>query len=245
MGNLAALVAAAGVAIYVLGLVGLAVPIYRKRTRDLSTAWYAASMIPRTVVAGHGVRIWLQWPTLLTPAVLLVLAAVQSVYGQVPDRVTTLIVITLAILMISPAYWSQPASLRTHLGMVIVSTVTAGIAGGALFLTEARLSDAILSGSGIPPYLVDASALARAAVFGFIATFVMQTYAAMNADPRLPAVRIVRQSTRADVDTVEGTLIAHNDGVWHLFDEHNELLSIPDDRVLEARTGGKPRAPAA
>jgi hypothetical protein len=50
-----------GVAIYVVGLVGLAIAIRLELTDDISTAWYAVALLPRTIVAGQGVRIWLRW----------------------------------------------------------------------------------------------------------------------------------------------------------------------------------------
>src|SRR5215213_10483933 len=71
IGDLAAIVTLTGVTIYVLGLVGLAIPIFRTFTGDLATAWYAVSLLPRTVVAGQGVRIWVQWPLFMTAILLL------------------------------------------------------------------------------------------------------------------------------------------------------------------------------
>src|SRR5215208_3196674 len=65
IGDLAAILTATGISIYVLGLVGLAIPM-RKITKDTSTAWYATSLIPRIVVAGQGARIWLGLPLILT-----------------------------------------------------------------------------------------------------------------------------------------------------------------------------------
>ena len=56
--QLATLLTAAGVAIYVLGLVGLALSINLTFTEKWFTAWYAVSLMPRTVVAGQGVQIW-------------------------------------------------------------------------------------------------------------------------------------------------------------------------------------------
>lgn len=50
-----------GVAIYVVGLIGLAIAMRLHFTDDVSTAWYAVALLPRTIVAGQGVRIWLRW----------------------------------------------------------------------------------------------------------------------------------------------------------------------------------------
>jgi hypothetical protein len=64
MGGLAAVLTAAGVTIYTLGLIGLAIPVRRRFTADdLWTASCAVSLMPKTVVAEQGARIWLKWPT--------------------------------------------------------------------------------------------------------------------------------------------------------------------------------------
>jgi hypothetical protein len=70
IGDIAALATVTGVVIYVLGLVGLTIPIRRIFVDELTTAWYAVSLVPKTVVAGQGIRIWLQWPIVIIGAVL-------------------------------------------------------------------------------------------------------------------------------------------------------------------------------
>jgi len=70
IGNLVGLITVAGAAVYVLGLVGLAVTIRSRLTGDFSTAWYVVSLLPRTVVAGQGLRLWLRWPIILTALLL-------------------------------------------------------------------------------------------------------------------------------------------------------------------------------
>jgi hypothetical protein len=84
-----ALITVAGVAVYVAGLVGLAIAIRREFTRDLSTAWYVVALIPRTVVAGQGVRIWLVWPVSL--AVLVLLTGLGALIVGRPDLAEGLI----------------------------------------------------------------------------------------------------------------------------------------------------------
>jgi hypothetical protein len=63
--DLAAVLTAAGVTIYVLGLTGIYIST-RRELRHTSTAWYVTSLVPRTVVAGQGVRIWLGLPLFIT-----------------------------------------------------------------------------------------------------------------------------------------------------------------------------------
>src|SRR5215212_8013740 len=81
--QLATLLTAAGVALYVLGLIGLAVSVYRTFAETWATAWYAVSLMPRTVVAGQGVRIWRRsWVLAVIPLVVgLSIEAIHSVIG--------------------------------------------------------------------------------------------------------------------------------------------------------------------
>jgi hypothetical protein len=71
IGEVAAVVTVAGILVYVVGLVGLAIAIRLRLVRDFSTAWFVVALLPRTIVAGQGVRIWLMWP--IPFALLLVL----------------------------------------------------------------------------------------------------------------------------------------------------------------------------
>jgi hypothetical protein len=56
--ELATILTAVGVAIYVLGLIGLALTLRLAYTDRLARAWYAVSLMPRAIVAGQGMRIW-------------------------------------------------------------------------------------------------------------------------------------------------------------------------------------------
>jgi hypothetical protein len=51
---------------YGLGLLAIWIPIRTAYTNDLATAWYAASLVPRTVVAGLGFAKLIGMPTLVT-----------------------------------------------------------------------------------------------------------------------------------------------------------------------------------
>src|SRR5215208_8151257 len=97
IGDLAAILTTLGVTIYVLGLIGIAVPIRRTFTEDLSTAWYTVALIPRTVVAGQGVRIWVRWPLVLTLLLLCSTALALISY-------TASIYLIICILLSSSAY---------------------------------------------------------------------------------------------------------------------------------------------
>ena len=71
LAEVAALITVVGAAIYGLGLLGLAWPIHKRWNNDASTTWYAMSLIPRAVVAGQGMRIFVGFPTIMAALLLI------------------------------------------------------------------------------------------------------------------------------------------------------------------------------
>jgi len=55
--EIAALITILAAAIYILGMFALVYPIYRDVAKNSPTTLYVVSLVPRTVVAGHGVRL--------------------------------------------------------------------------------------------------------------------------------------------------------------------------------------------
>ena len=98
IGDLAAILTALGVSIYVVGLLGLAITIRLKLASTTSIAWYAVSLLPKTVVAGHGVRIWLGWPIVLTFVLLPAAYWAGSRSWHGPNGRDPLILVTSAVL---------------------------------------------------------------------------------------------------------------------------------------------------
>ncbi len=80
---IATLITISATTIYVLGLMALGYPVYSRITKNSSTALYVVSVVPRTVVAGHGVRFLLGIPLIWT----LLFAAFLSVPRLVQDWV--------------------------------------------------------------------------------------------------------------------------------------------------------------
>lgn len=131
IGDIAALATAMGVAIYVLGLVGLAIPIRTRFTGDMATAWYAVSLLPRTVVAGQGLRIWVQWPLLFTAIVLVQRWLLATPWSLVNVLITTVLLGPLGGIVAlhdqDPALRPRTRRLLSLLGMS--DLVLMGIAG--------------------------------------------------------------------------------------------------------------------
>jgi hypothetical protein len=67
----------------------------------------------------------------------------------------------------------------------------------------------------------------------FVGAFFVAIPAADRIEHPLPRVMLIGAG-EATPKTV-GWLIAHSEGYWHLFDSRHVLLSIPDERVTEAR----------
>lgn len=85
---IATLVTVVGASIYVVGLLSLVWPIQNKFTRNAPAAWYVVSLIPRTVVVGHGARILWGRPLRVAayyiavfPILLLVIALSERIGG--------------------------------------------------------------------------------------------------------------------------------------------------------------------
>ena len=69
--EVAALITVVGAATYGLGLLGVAWPIHKRWHNDAATTWYAISLIPRAVVAGQGMRIFVGFPTIMATLLLM------------------------------------------------------------------------------------------------------------------------------------------------------------------------------
>jgi hypothetical protein len=240
IGDLAAILTATGISIYVLGLVGLAIP-RSKITKDTSTAWYATSLIPRIVVAGQGARIWLGLPLILTAFTSLTSLFMVVVY---PDLYVLLYVIVLSVILVpfiihaSLSLGSVPRGSRRHIlfgsYMCGVALIGAGAGGLALALIgESSLElKAFFVSWGVFTWII----------IEFVGAFLIGLPEAVSADAPLLDVRIDKRaedSTDGVGESLKGRLVAHSDGFWHFFDENNTLLSIPDDKVSRVQIPGQ------
>jgi hypothetical protein len=105
--ELATLLTAAGVAIYVLGMIGLALSIRLTFTQRLSTAWYAVSLMPKTVVAGQGMRIWRKG--MLSVLIVALMLALGVGLGTFINPTVGFIVGTLAVVIVLGLYLAARA----------------------------------------------------------------------------------------------------------------------------------------
>ena len=221
VGDVAAIVTVLGAVVYVLGLVGLAIPFARTDARNFTTAWYAVSMVPKTIVAGQGVRIWIQLPLASTGVVLLATRLGRSWPFSVG------LIIFVGLMFVLGTYVAHRAirasgvwSATTYLTYALLA-----VAGVFIGLSAAQLNDAN-------------SWDVRAFAVLFAGNFLAGLPVAILSDPPLPRVEIrLREGIDGDSNHCVGQLVGHTDGFWHLFVENQKrLMSIPDDRVLTVQS---------
>jgi hypothetical protein len=256
IGELATILTVAGVSIYVLGLMGLAITIRLRLASNISIAWYAVSLLPRTVVAGHGVRIWLTWPIALT----LILLPVAYWIGTRPTQESiaraedylyggTVIVAGIITLVAFFRIARRQGGLRlvtlldTPL-LVFGTLMMAVIGSGTLSVAAQVISEVVIDAQRISPAN---SHIVAGTMLLFVGGFFVGLPAALIVEPPLPHVEVTRKNSQS---AARGRLVNHSEGFWHLFVGSNsnmvldlrdltyELLSIPDAEVLAVRTIG-------
>ena len=104
-GEISALLAVAAIGIYLVGLFALWFPISRTFTGDFTSAWYAVSLLPRTVVAGQGVRQVLAYPVLSVFVLCFIYLAVGVVKKRLRvDLITASLIVALVIAVLVLVY---------------------------------------------------------------------------------------------------------------------------------------------
>lgn len=242
--HVAALVTVLGVTIYIVGLIALCWPIYRRVTDDASTAVFAASMVPRTVVAAQGVRIFVGFPLIAALFLLTVVSMArwlpkffELVSGKSLQEATTVhlvfvagvaIVVTLCFVtavkrlsdehlfdfFYTPATKSDASPVRRI--SIALSALGGAAAGGFLFLTVDQMSWTTIL-------------LALAVFFGSIALSGVPD--AISITPPLPGVNVKEKDKEGEVKReYQGMLLTHSENHWYVFDtESNILHMIPDE----------------
>ena len=258
IGDLATTLTVAGVSISVLGLIGLAIPIRRVYTGDITTAWYAVSLVPKTVVAGQGVRIWLQWPVSIAAALFVMLAVVRSPVFLLPFRIVSakpnlsaaLLYVTIVACAILLFFFGKryrhlllsllkqaPRPSAFKFLLTAVGLLVPALAGLALLI----ISIAMLTS----PEFYDWLDWILPVFYRFPGILVLLTGSflfglpfAIWASPPLPEVQIIKHpedTTEGVPDKLEGSLVAHSDEFWHLFVDADEAHQEQRDDTGEKR----------
>jgi len=238
LAEISALLAALGILIYALGLVALCWPIYRRITMDASTALYAVSLMPKTVVAGQGVRMLFGLPLVAT-TVWVTMSVVQhialNIWNDFSESYSSWVeiggVILISAVIIGgflylitrmSAIWeaiesqgtTRLATLFVFAFALVMGVVTSLVVGGTFFESGAIL-----------PQLPGWASTLKTLMWIFILNSILGFTLAFAGEPPLPGIAL------NDSPTPEGKLVAHADGIWYVLDDSGKLMGIPDDKA--------------
>jgi hypothetical protein len=225
----------------VLGLLALYAPIARTYNHDFVTAWYEVALVPKPVVAGHGVKELLGLPSLGVLSAFVVLLGVGFLtgyahrrFGERIGRIVARLVIllsTCAFLVyvylilkrhdfdVADTFLPNKLSLLLFVPTIIIYLLVAFVSlrllqGGMDFPRGAAL-----------PRVTNLKYLVVAVLLLFADLFFLGVVTAAYKDPPLPSVEIHGSKK------VEGALLAHTDRFWYVIDEDGQLVGTPDTHV--------------
>jgi len=233
-------------------MLALGWPIYRK-TKDFSTALYATSLMPKTVVAGQGIKAFFGFPLLANVLLVAtfsvyvvaqfhVIPLVSRVYSAAlafSTLLTALLLFAFLVLFVSIGIYAVVLSRRAVLLLR---------ARGIQTFTEERFSSprSIFSlvvfnltlvsvfvmlfwgfyRDGLSSYGFSGRAILAALLVSFVGAFIMSVPAAITQKLDLPKVRIIGTEK-----TTVGTLIDHSGGCWHILVADGTIRAVPDGQV--------------
>jgi hypothetical protein len=246
--EVAALITVLGAAIYGLGLLGVAWPIYKRWHNDAATTLYAISLIPRAVVAGQGMRIFMGFPTLIATLLLIwwfVVFPLLRLVDVVASALAAWVVGIFALLaLLAGGYWLLRSMYRRGIQWVLgpapehpryrwLIWITTGLAVPTLFVAGRLAAGAMNFHASFPYVTIDTSLLIVAIALSFLASSLLQLVDATAIEPPLPTVEITLSDGTQTV--LEGKLLIHIEGVVYFFDEKRRLTSMPDGEVSSVR----------
>jgi hypothetical protein len=246
LGELSALTATVGGLTYLLGLFVFALPIRRVYPIDLSAAWYATSLVPKTVVAGQGVTGMLGFPLMVCAFIFVYLALsdlVISNYQTVGTlwRSGTKVYVVLMALFPVVSFIGAWLLFGSFLkGALLLIAVLLTVLFSLRIVLRQRNQDlkfeffSLYARSGFLPILIIALLLQ----FANQAVTVAQ-----ESDPPLPRVEITWTTDTSDstkATLTEGKLVTHTESFWYILNQGGQeagLTAIPDDKVQHVRIG--------
>ena len=246
--EVAALITVLGAAIYGLGLLGVAWPIHKRWNNDASTTWYAVSLIPRAVVAGQGMRIFMGFPTIMATLLLVWWLMVFPVLRFLSVAVSGLASWTVGmfalVMLLGGGYWLLRSDHRQSIQWLLgpmpdhpryrwLIWITLVLAVPTFFVAGRLAAGAIELRAAFPFVTVDLSLLVVAITLTYLASSLLQLIDATAIDPPLPTVEIALSKGTQPV--LEGKLLTHTEGVVYFFDEQRKLTSMPDSRITSVR----------
>jgi hypothetical protein len=248
-----------GAMIYVLGLLALLLPIAQSYTHDFATAWYAASLAPTTLVAGLGVKslfgmplaALVAWGLTVIGHRFVALSLLSSETLTTVDAFLSLITRRIRTRRIFYSVWNYVTMSAVTVSVVMFWLAVFGVVSLPSFIPSFKLTGFVvllvviitLSYVGLAtkegkeafglrfeeeevlPKLASRSSLVKFISLLFLWLFALGTLSAVYTGPALPTIEIT------STYETRGTLLAHTDRFWYLFDQDGELIAIPDDAV--------------
>jgi hypothetical protein len=235
---IAALVVAFGALAYVVGLLAMWIPASTE-THDFALSWYATSLVPRTTVAGIGVRWtlvgshllfvffllpllflvpWLyrlyekQHLNYLKPTTFRALAIDMGIAGYFAALIWTLIHVELIVSKVSVLPGLRYALLPIILVVVFIPHL---------------VSDFREFGSISRP--TKRHLLGRAALLILINFGASLLVIATTGQLSLPVVQV--SGSKELKGGITGNIASHTEGFWYVFDREKNLCAIPDENV--------------
>jgi len=229
--EIAALITALAAAVYVLGLVALFIPNSLAYTGDFSTAWYAVSLVPKTVVAGHGVRQLLAQPLLgifLVVALVLLNYWVSKRFGRVwLRRMNAILSIGgVVVLVLMPGPRNVEPTPETITPLDVLREAIIALIGVAV----------VILGSYWAARYSRQGRFLLAAISVFAGLFLASLLRVTTNDPPLPRVDI------SGTEEIQGRLVTHYDRVWYVFTEQGNLVAVPDEKAGIVRVCAVPNS---
>jgi hypothetical protein len=238
LGEISASLAVLGIVIYALGLVALSWPIYRRITGDATTALYAVSLMPKTVVVGQGVRLLFGLPLVITTlwvSIGVVSRIAQNIFTSFSSSysvwvqrggsfLVVIVIIGLGFYLISrmSAIWEavevqggSPWATVFSFAFAVVMGIVTGLVVINVFFDQ---------GAILPQWPGWTSTL-KTLMLLFLLNSVIGFALALAGEPPLPGIGLNGSTTP------EGKLVAHSDGVWYVLDDNGKLVGIPDDNA--------------
>lgn len=266
--EMAASIVVATAAIYLLGLVALCWPIYTKITKDGSAILYAVSVVPKTMIAGHGVRFLVGLPLIWSLLFVAFLSVSQLTYEDSSINFSSIIpgmpFEEIIDKTISALYQEIPAIISIAIVLFFLGLHEVARAAGlydvfysdvtytsnastytnskALLIPKFALPSFISSLGGA----IGAGIILVAGINGKSTLVALMIFLGANIVANIVAVLSIDPPLPKINITTNGTpkiytLLAHSEGCWYIFDDlHRTLRAIPDDKAEEVEIIWKP-----
>jgi magnesium-transporting ATPase (P-type) len=266
IGQLSALTAVLVGSIYILGLLSLFVPLAINYTKDLTTAWYAVSLLPRPVVAGQGVLQLLSYPLLLTVVSVLSLLGfgvlARRTRRRFPKRGRlAYIVISIGLMGLVVAAWiyilwyyvgslggyqayvekwygpNHPV-FEALLNYVVSCVVLLFVVLRGQFTAQRGLD---ISSERLLPRVSNRADLFKGVLICWGGLLIIAVFQLFLMRPPLPKVEVTSEMVIPGMDQNPAHLLTHTDGFWYVFNQDGALIAIPDAEVksVQVTASGK------